>query len=808
MFLKKSHIFRKWVSASTLNHHYKSNIIYIPRRYVLTGPKSLSSHLDIKPASSNAPPPIKSENNGEDSRAALLKNALDNQDQVLRKVFDDETFWHKFNESSTKSASFFNFNASANSSGLFQNPYLKTPKGLKEYAFESLEKAKLLVDHIINDNSPEGYQSFIRNLDRLSDILCRAIDLAEFVRFVHPNKSFVNAAQECHEELYQYMNVLNTCSSLYEKLDHVLKTPEIYKKLSQEELSVGNLLLTDFLKSGINMDEQTKANFVELSQHISLVGQHFINGVSNSGKDHILVKEEQLSDLDPSFKDLLKKNSKGYYKISTYGRIPFDILRTSKNEEVRKKIWLTLHQTPDEQIQLLESFIKYRGVLAHLLKQPSYSHYQLEEKMAKTPDNVMSFLQKLLKQIHDDVLKEIKILYKYQKNSNPSASDEEIISSVKPWDRDYLTTLHMMKKKSTNTADISSFFSVGTVVQGLSNLFKSIYGISLVPAKTEEGECWSPDVRKFNVVSENEGLIGIIYLDLFYRPNKTSNPAHFTVCCSRKIYPEELNKNDVYNLKLKTIHTNKTSMGELVQLPVISLVCCFAPDQSTRKTLLSLYQVETLFHEMGHAMHSMLGRTNLHNVSGTRCATDFVELPSILMEHFARDPRVLTSFARHHETNEKLPLKLLESYQQDSNFLKNYEIFGQIKMALLDQILHSNIVFDKNFNSVDIYHQLEKKLKVFADLESNWPGKFGHLFSYGSFYYSYLFDRAIASKIWQHLFEKDPLSRENGEKFKNNVLKWGGSKNPWELLSEALDDPRLKRGDSQAMEIIGNASDL
>ncbi|ODV82529.1 hypothetical protein CANARDRAFT_10479 [[Candida] arabinofermentans NRRL YB-2248] len=734
-------------------------------------------------------------------------------EEITRKVFDDDAFWKSFNDVNSKSTSSSFFNYKSNSVGLFQNPYLKRPSGLKEFSAESLDKAQKLTKALIEDDSETGLRNYIRNLDRLSDILCRVIDLCEFIRVVHPNKSFVNAAQECHQDMFQHMNVLNTSKELYDKLERVLNDPQISKDLTKEEIAVGTLLHSDFKKSGIDMDESTQNNFVELSQYIAITGQHFSNGVADNAEDYILIDKDLIreGDISKTFQKSLTYDRKGNVRIPLYGRIPFELLRSCPNKYIREKIWLTLHNVPGSQIQYLDNFLKYRGVLARLMGNQSFSEYQLHEKMAKTPENVISFLKNLQNEIYSDVLEELRILYKYQPDKTiENPTDDELVQLVKPWDREYLSTLHLMKQKSHNLEDISSYFSVGTVVAGLSSLFKSIYGIELKPVKTETGETWSDDVRKFEVVSETEGIVGIIYLDLFYRDNKTLNPAHFTVCCSRKIYPEELDSEDEFNLKLKTIQTNEYK-NEIFQLPIISLVCNFVPDyykNGASKSLLTLSHVETLFHEMGHAMHSMLGRTNLHNVSGTRCSTDFVELPSILMEHFAKDERVLMSFAKHHETGKPLPLNLIRRHQIDNSFFNKSEVFGQIKMALLDQVLHSDVVFARDFDPVKIYHELEKNMKVFNDPISNWPGKFGHLFSYGSVYYSYLFDRAIAAKIWRHLFADDPLDRKGGEKFKNQVLKWGGSRDPWVLLSEVFDKPELKKGDQKAMEFIGKATDI
>jgi intermediate peptidase len=689
-------------------------------------------------------------------------------------------------------------------SGLFLNPYLTSASGLKKFSKDSLVKAEELCEKMILDKSETGLRNFVTNLDKLSDILCRVIDLAEFIRVAHPERKYVNAAQECHEEMFEFMNMLNTNVQLYEMLKEALTNPKISSQLTREEIQVGNILLADFEKSGINMDPATRDNFIQLSQQIAIYGQHFTNGTGQPATEYIIAPVNELKDLDKSLLNQIKKDLTGSnYKIPTWGHIPHAILKSSSNEALRKKIWIQLHSTCDDQVRALEIMLKYRGVLARMLGKESYAAYQLEDKMAKKPHHVMNFLSRLAEEAKPRAIDEIRVLAELkqrQLGQHKTLTDEEVAEFLKPWDRDYFAMLYTANQRSSTDDKISSYFSLGSVMQGLSYIFKSIYGIELIPENSQPGETWSPDVRRLNVVSEAEGLIGVVYCDLVYRQGKNPAPAHFTVCCSRKIYPDETEED------MKLIQSRVSPVtGERFQLPVISLVCGFIKNEKIGRCLLSLNEVETLFHEMGHAMHSMLARTSLHNTSGTRCATDFVELPSILMEHFSKDPRVVQKFARHYMTDAPIPLSLLSQVLNEDKFLQHSETYSQVKMALLDQLLHSDVVLSESLDSTTLYHGLEAKLRLFSDTESNWHGKFGHLYGYGGAYYAYLLDRAIASKVWEHLFEKNPLNRMSGEKLKQSVLKWGGSRDPWLCVADALDQPSIGRGDDQAMALIGEA---
>lgn len=200
----------------------------------------------------------------------------------------------------------------------------------------------------------------------------------------------------------------------------------------------------------------------------------------------------------------------------------------------------------------------------------------------------------------------------------------------------------------------------------------------------------------------------------------------------------------------------------------------------------------------------MIGRTEYHNVSGTRCATDFVELPSVLMEHFCSSPSVLSLFARHYSNDHPLPQEVFQAQKDHLRRFEGIETNAQILMAALDQAYHSDLPSSPDFDSTKTYHDIQEKFGIIPPPRvTTWQTQFGHLFGYGATYYSYLFDRALASQIWKEVFEKDPLSREGGDRYKKEVLRHGGGKQPWECVGGLLGNEELSRGDERAMEMVG-----
>lgn len=196
---------------------------------------------------------------------------------------------------------------------------------------------------------------------------------------------------------------------------------------------------------------------------------------------------------------------------------------------------------------------------------------------------------------------------------------------------------------------------------------------------------------------------------------------------------------------------------------------------------------------------AMLALTEYHNISGTRCATDFVELPSILMEYFMTSSEVLSKFVENSDgpvypSNPDTSFAVLDSHTQ-------------VLLALLDQAYHSGLAFDSKFDSTKTFAELQNTHSPIPYVPgTSWQTQFGHLFTYGATYYSYMLDRAIASRIWQQLFQSKPLDREMGEKYKQEVLIHGGGHDPWEMIANVLDTPELKYGDTEAMQKVGEWS--
>ena len=736
-------------------------------------------------------------------------------DHTLRKVFDSKPFWRDFSQSA---------GVKSHRAGLIGNNYLTTPQGFQAFANSAVAKCDALVKKTLAASTVEDYRSMAKDLDRVSDLLCRVIDLSDFIRATHPDPKFVRAANEAYLYVFEYMNVYNTEIGLNTQLKKALSMPEVTSQWTREEKTVAEILVKDFAKSGIDLPTEQREKFVSLSNEVAEAGTEFTNKMEYAS-DHVALTNKQLNGVDPTLVQKLTWWNKAV--IPLYDRSARIVASTALDESARQAIYVADRTASQGSIARLDKLLMKRAELAKLTGYKSYGQLALGEKMSKSPEAVNNFLTTLNQSNRSQFQDETARLLAANQDQNDASG------IVAPWNHAFLLN-RMMQTQVSAAARTSrsrlhemlpSYFSAGNVIAGLSQLFNRLYGVRFVARPSPPGECWDNSVRRLDVLTESDEHVAVLYCDLFSRPGKPPNPAHFTLLCSREITDEEIDEarltgqhfNDGMPVSVTVSSAGKASHR---QLPTIALVCDF-PEPSSgsgQPALLSLQSLTTLFHEMGHAIHSILGRTSMQGIAGTRCATDIAELPSILMEYFVQDPSVLQLFARHWKTDEVMPMEMIEAMRKQQRSRADvtgaWENENQILMAMLDQTYHSQDVVaaldSGRYDSTRVFHQVWNKHGSVPEPQGTaWQGFFGHLFGYGAAYYAYLFDRAIARQVWRRTFadgqHSAAISRESGEHFKDSVLRWGGGRDPWLCLEDLMGDGKgvLAEGGEKAMLEVG-----
>ncbi|BEJ11809.1 hypothetical protein CspHIS471_0202690 [Cutaneotrichosporon sp. HIS471] len=723
-----------------------------------------------------------------------------NDGDELKQLFDDDY--------SAPTGSLF-----SGQEGLFTYGPLTHAKALRPLTERTLVHVRAIVERIARAPTvgPAELRLVVKNLDRLSDLLCGVIDMCELVRNAHPEPAWVAEADRAYDRLCSYMNELNTHRGLFEALVATLQA-EHNPPLSHAERQVALTFLRDFEKSGIDLPPERRARFVELSDSLLGLGRSFLSNASAPpvSTPPVEIPDKLLSGLPPHFVDTLPRN-KGVAFVTPGSWEAQVIQRYAPQSEARHLAYVGNARADPDRVGVLEEMLAQRAELAGVLGKGSWAEVALVDKMAKTPSNVWGFLTSLADHHRTQAADDVAVLARLKAQAT-GMDRSGPLPHLYAWDRDYFSEKYAQSQAPASLAPLAPYFSVGTVMRGLSRLFSRLYGISFRPATPGPGEVWHPSVRRLDVVDEEQGTIGVIYCDLFSREGKPPSAAHYTVRCSRRVDDDDVHGDGLpegwdsgWGPGLETEGDAVRGMTGRYQLPIVVLCTDFGND-ANRPALLGWHEVETLFHEMGHAIHSMIGRTEYHNVSGTRCATDFVEFPSILMEHFVKSPSVLALFAEHYESGRPLPPALFQNHMALQSSLAALETHGQIIMAMLDHQYHA-LTPGEAVDSTAVYTALQERVGVIPPVEGTaWQTQFGHLYGYGATYYSYLFDRAIAGKVFSTLFASDPLSREAGEVLKKRLLCWGGGRDPWEMVGDVVggaEGEAVARGDERAMELVG-----
>jgi intermediate peptidase len=332
----------------------------------------------------------------------------------------------------------------------------------------------------------------------------------------------------------------------------------------------------------------------------------------------------------------------------------------------------------------------------------------------------------------------------------------------------YLLVKQIKSQKGLDPAELAPYLSLENCLDGMQVLIQELFGIQMQEEPMQDKERWDSveglppplfeeRIRKFIFTDDEERNLGTMYLDLHPRKGKYTHAAHFTVRCGCVV----------------------DGPDSEYQSPIVALVC----NMNTGEASFSSHQeVETLFHEFGHAMHSLLSRTNFQHMSGTRAAMDFVETPSHWMENYVWDPQFLPQLART-ASGEPIPESMIQSLRESHKLFKCLEMQNQIVLAMFDQHIFGA---PSSASTTDIWSGLHRQHAVPYAEGTHWHSNVGHLVTYGAGYYGYLYSQVFASDIWNQLFQEQSLKRKSGEQIWKKMLIHGGARDANVMLKDLL----------------------
>ncbi|KAJ7949611.1 Mitochondrial intermediate peptidase, mitochondrial [Quillaja saponaria] len=656
--------------------------------------------------------------------------------------------------------------------GLYGFDHLKTPKGFQRFVDDAIERSGELISYI---SGMPSSSEIVKAMDEISNTVCSVVDSAELCRHTHPEREFVEEANTASMRINDYLHYLNTNHVLY----NAVKKAELEGHvLSEEAKRAANYLRVDFERGGIHLSDEKLDRVNLINIEISRLCREFNeNIVADPGNVdifppshipktlHHLVKPIYRSRCSVTSNSLGSRDTikeKGY-RVTTDPQTLSSVLQCASDEEVRKMVYIQGNSVPHANLGVLDKLISSRHELAQIMGYGSYAEFALKPNMAASPAVVMSFLLDMSKMARARADEEFKTIRNFKKEKCG-----QTYGDLRPWDEAYYTAMMKSSAYNFDSSVVSSYFPLSQCIEGLKVLVESLFGATFHSMPLAPGESWHSDVLKLSLHHPEEGDLGYLYLDLYSRKGKYPGCAHFAIKGGRRISETEY------------------------QLPVVALVCNFSGSHNPSTTRLNHWEVETLFHEFGHALHSLLSRTDYQHFSGTRVVLDLAEIPSNLFEYYAWDYRVLRTFARHYSTGEVIPQKLVESMQGARKMFSATELQRQIFYALIDQTLFGEKPSPTRETS-SIVADLKREHTCWEHVEgTHWEARFNHLLNYGAGYYSYLYAKCFAATIWRKLCQEDPLSLTTGTALRTKILQHGGAREPASLLNGLVGDGILR----------------
>ena len=595
--------------------------------------------------------------------------------------------------------------------------------------------------------------------------VCNVIDVTEMCRQTHADVRWREAAESAFSKLADYMSILNADRSLYDALEFVKEQALRHEvSLDEADLRLIALLKAEFERDGIHLADSLRDEVRELQNTVTEIEGTFSR---NLVRNRDMFSVENVTDVT----DLVGTNvlssvgaavgadSSGEVTSLSLPKNDSGLLQTllkySTSPSLRKEIYMAHATAIPENIPVLDDLVRTRHALASRQGFESFTHRYLADKMVGSPSTVKTFLAQYLQDNNDQFRKDMDAL-------SSSKFKVEGNRHLEPWDVAFYTELSKARIADPHPT-VSQYLSLEGCIRAMEELVLRLFGIEMTPEPMDETERWDMSVdqptrectlRKYNFTDTDGQPLGVMYLDLHPRENKFGHAAHFTLRCGCDSDSDEY------------------------QLPIVALVCNLSSNTDLHHS-----SVETLFHEFGHVLHSLLSRTKYHHMFGTRVAIDFVETPSHLLETFVWDPVFLKILAVDRRTGEPIPDNLVEQLRATKSSFAAVERQNQIIYSMFDQALFG---YPTKESSSSLIERLLSENEIPFAPGTHWHSRFGHLVSYGGGYYSYLHCQKFASSLWNHLFQGKSLSRESGEKLWRGILIHGGQKDPQQLLDSTL----------------------
>jgi thimet oligopeptidase len=638
-----------------------------------------------------------------------------------------------------------------------------SPAEINGTADATMTNGNALLD-VIGKLSPRqaNFNNTLGALDRLGHQLGGAMNRLYLIKETSTSEAMRDAATEAVKKLQEWAVGLDYREDVYKAVKAYADTKP---KLAGEDAKLLEETMRDYRRAGLALPKDQRDEVERLRKELTSASTDFDSNIAKTQKPEKFTKAELEGVPDSLLGAPGVKTGDDEYTVHINVTWQYlAIMEHAKREDIRKRVVTGQHSLAmKENLPLIEKLLLLRNQIATKLGYRNWADYQIEVKMAKDGATALEFEQKLktgLQPKFDAELTEFRKL-KVAETGDPNAQ-------IYLWDWRYYADQLKKAKYTVDAEQLRVYFPMQRVLDGMFTIYQRIFGLKF--ERVEPPYKWINDLQLWAVSDSKTGEpLGFFYLDMFPREGKFNHFAMFPIIDEKRL------------------------ADGTYQRPVCSLVCNFPPPSADKPSLMTHQDVETIFHEFGHAMHGILTRAKYSRFAGTSVPGDFVEAPSQMLEAWVWDKKVLDSFAAdYRDPSKKIPPEILSQLKA-----AKYAIYGnhyrrQLSFGLMDLTLHTQITEANIKDAIPLANKVLSETFLPVPENTALIAYLGHFVGYDAGYYGYAWADAIAADM-ATVFEKAPdgyLDVNAGRRLRDEIYAVGNSRDVNVSIEKFLGRPR------------------
>jgi peptidyl-dipeptidase Dcp len=626
-------------------------------------------------------------------------------------------------------------------------------------AFDQAMAANMAeIEEIAGNTEAPSFENTIAALERSGRALSQVSSVFSTLAGAHTNDAILKLEREMSPRLAVHRNRIYLHPGLYPRIK-ALWDRRADLGLSPEQARVLERHEVTFQRAGAGLDAAGKARVAEIGERLASLGTAFSQNVLADERSYALVleTEDDLAGLSSAQRTAAQEAAEerglpGKHAITLARSSIEPFLQASTRRDLREKAFLAWIARGDgggatDNKAIIAETVKLRAERARLLGYPTFARYRLDDAMAKTPEAVRALLEKVWKPARARAMADRDALQALVQAEGGNFA-------LAPWDWRYYAEKLRKARFDVDEAEIAPYLSLDKMIEAAFDTAGRLFGLAF--RERSDVPVWHPDVRVWEVTGPGAKFVGLFFGDYFARSSKRSGAW------------------------MTTLRTQEKLAGDI--RPLVVNVMNFAKAGAGEPTLLSFDDARTLFHEFGHGLHGLLSDVTYPMISCTRVATDFVELPSQLYEHWLEQPEVLRRFARHYRSGEPMPEALLERLIAARRFNQGFATVEYLASALVDLEFHLLDMPD-GVDPAAFEADVLKKIGMPAEIVMRHRSPhFLHVFSgggYASGYYSYMWSEVLDADAFEAFKDTgDVFDPATAARLRENILAAGGSREP------------------------------